>query len=367
MIKSLNIFKPGKHTAMNGLSLDFSEDQLRRSAEAYDTSIHEAPLTVGHPRDNLPAYGWVKSLSFAENGIEADPYQVDADFAEMVNAGRFKKISASWYLPDSPSNPVPGVYYLRHVGFLGAQPPAVKGLRDAAFSEDEEGIVEFVEPYSTNIIATMMRRLRDWIISKDGIEAADKALPDFLVGDLEEEARRPADSEPNPTFSEPQGEEMTREELAAQQAKLDKQKADQDAQAASFAEREQRIAEREARIKRDAVAVEIDKFIGAGKVPAAKKDALVAFMCGLDDSTVIEFGEGDKAVKQSPMDFMRSFLGEIKPAVSFGEESGEDGAGDNGGLTAEQIKDKALEYQEAKKSKGIAVSYVDAVNAVTAA
>ncbi|MDL6388248.1 peptidase, partial [Escherichia coli] len=70
---------------------------------------------------------------------------LDPQFAEMVTDGRFKKVSASFYLPDSPSNPKPGVLYLRHVGFLGAQPPSVKGLKQVSFSEQEEGVVEFAD------------------------------------------------------------------------------------------------------------------------------------------------------------------------------------------------------------------------------
>jgi len=40
---------------------------------------------------------------------------------------------------------VPGVYYLRHVGFLGAQPPAVKGLRPIELAEGEPGVIHFSE------------------------------------------------------------------------------------------------------------------------------------------------------------------------------------------------------------------------------
>ena len=70
---------------------------------------------------------------------------MDAAFAETVAAGRFKKIFASFYSPDAPANPVPGVYYLRHVGFLGAQPPAVTGLRSPEFADNEAGVVEFAD------------------------------------------------------------------------------------------------------------------------------------------------------------------------------------------------------------------------------
>lgn len=137
---ALHIFKPGRHTAMNGQALAFSEADLAATCAAYDPAKHEAPLVVGHPAHDIPAYGWVKALAFNEGGIDATPAQVNSDFADMVAAGAFKKISAAFYAPDAPQNPVPGVYYLRHVGFLGAQPPAVKGLRSPAFADAEVGV-----------------------------------------------------------------------------------------------------------------------------------------------------------------------------------------------------------------------------------
>lgn len=144
-LKPLHIFKPGRHTAMSGATLEFSATDLAASAHAYDPAKFEAPLVVGHPRLDAPAYGWVSRLTAGVSGLEAEPHQVDAAFADLVNEGRFKKISASFFMPDAPGNPVPGVFYLRHVGFLGAAAPAVKGLRSPEFSADETGIetIEF--------------------------------------------------------------------------------------------------------------------------------------------------------------------------------------------------------------------------------
>lgn len=147
--KPLHIFKPGQFVAMNGVSHEFTPARLKAIAAAYNPSIHEAPITVGHPQHDLPAHGWVQGLQFHEGddetpaGLYALPAQVNPGFADMVAAGAFKKISAAFYSPDSPNNPVPGEYYIRHVGFLGAQPPAVKGLRNPAFGDAEEGVVEF--------------------------------------------------------------------------------------------------------------------------------------------------------------------------------------------------------------------------------
>ena len=130
----LHIFKPGTHTDMSGTPRSFTPALLTQIAAAYDPARHEAPLVVGHPRHDLPAYGWVQSLTYSDGedgnpaGLYALPAQVNADFADMVAAGAFKKISAAFYPADAPGNPTPGQVALRHVGFLGAQPPAIKGL-----------------------------------------------------------------------------------------------------------------------------------------------------------------------------------------------------------------------------------------------
>lgn len=40
----IHIFRPGRHTAMQGQSLDFSEADLAATAAAYNPALHEAPL-----------------------------------------------------------------------------------------------------------------------------------------------------------------------------------------------------------------------------------------------------------------------------------------------------------------------------------
>lgn len=176
---------------MSGQALAFSESDLQATVAAYDPAKHEAPLVVGHPTHDMPAYGWVQRLQCAEAGLLAVPQQVNPEFAEMVQAGAFKKISASFYAPTAPGNPVPGVYYLRHVGFLGAQAPAIKGLATpqlASFAEAEEGVITFSE-WEDVTVAGLFRRLREWLIGKHGAEEADRVLPQYEVQSLEQSAR----------------------------------------------------------------------------------------------------------------------------------------------------------------------------------
>ncbi|MFN7066141.1 MAG: hypothetical protein ACK4OF_08350, partial [Aquificaceae bacterium] len=88
---------------------------------------HEAPVVIGHPKDNSPAYGWVEALERRGESLWAKIKPTVQEFVDWVKQGLYKKVSISLY-PDLT---------LRHVGFLGAVPPAIKGLSPVQFSEGE--------------------------------------------------------------------------------------------------------------------------------------------------------------------------------------------------------------------------------------
>ena len=101
----IEIFRGGTHTDMRGTTLAFGESEIVDIAAAYDPALSEAPIVIGHPRTDAPAYGWVKSLSARGDRLYAEPDQVDAAFAELVESGRYKKVSACFYRPAAPANP----------------------------------------------------------------------------------------------------------------------------------------------------------------------------------------------------------------------------------------------------------------------
>lgn len=144
-MKRIHIFKTGTHTDSHGQTLTFGESDLAAAIAAYDPNLHQAPIVVGHPTTEAPAYGWVQSLSGNNGNLFASPEQVNPEFSEQVAAGSYKKVSASFYPPNSPTNPVKGSYYLRHVGFLGAEPPAIKGLQPIEFNEDADVVTMTVD------------------------------------------------------------------------------------------------------------------------------------------------------------------------------------------------------------------------------
>lgn len=315
--KPIQIFKAGKHTPMSGAALSFSETDLAATAAAYDPAKHEAPLVCGHPRHDDPAYGWVGKLSFADGALEADPTQVDPAFAEMVGKGAYKKISASFYSPDSTSNPVPGVYYLRHVGFLGAMPPSVKGLRNPSFADAEEGIVEFSE-WDDVDNAGLWRSLRDWFIGKFGQDEADKALSGYAIKSLEQSAQTELTKSqtaevPAPAFTE-KGSNVTPEEkaaLEAENAQLKKQLSD-----AAARDKATKAATHHAENASFA-----EGLVAAGTLLPAHKDVIVASLDQLGaGEQVVEFGEGDS--KKPLVDALKTMLTDMPKLVNFGEAAG---------------------------------------------
>ena len=122
-------------------------DQVKQVVASYDPQLHKAPVVIGHPKHNAPAYAWVGALALDGSVLQANPQKVHKDFAELVRQGLYEKVSASFYPPGHDDNPTPGQWHLRHVGFLGATPPRIKGLKGIEFNEESDGCVtlEFSE------------------------------------------------------------------------------------------------------------------------------------------------------------------------------------------------------------------------------
>jgi len=130
------IFKTGTHTSDKGIQKEYSLDDLNFIAQSYKPDEDEAPIVIGHPIDNSPAYGWVSSLEVTEDGklvADAPDEKLHPDFLSAVQEGRYKKRSIS-LTPEGK---------LRHIGFLGGAAPAVKGLADIQFSQPSSTIIEF--------------------------------------------------------------------------------------------------------------------------------------------------------------------------------------------------------------------------------
>jgi len=141
--KRVHVFRSGDQTSAQGVHRHFSPKELDQVVKTYDPSVHEAPLVVGHAGDNdsLPAFGWIKGFNREGENLYADVEFSDAA-KDLVKNGHYRKVSISFYSPDSAINPHKGKWSARHLALLGASPPAVKGLEPFTFSE-AEGIYDF--------------------------------------------------------------------------------------------------------------------------------------------------------------------------------------------------------------------------------
>jgi len=325
-LKTLHIFKPGRHTPMQGGTLNFSEADLRACAASYNADVHEAPIVVGHPETNGPAHGWVGALIADKTGLRAVPRQVNPAFAELVERGAFKKISAAFYAPDCPENPHPGVWTLRHVGFLGAQVPAIKGLDRIEFGEATAGIVTFEENIDADgeISGTgLFAQLRAWLIKNKGQEVADDVLPEDKLKKLQEQVEdAPADAQPTDAEVKP---DAPAEDVVAE---LAHQVAEQAETIAQLSEEKEKLAEKLEAEEGAAAAGDAAEFaerlIREGRVLPRHRAAVVAFMemAGgrkpkRNTSGVIEFGEGERARPLLPA--FKAFLSSLPPQVAFSE------------------------------------------------
>lgn len=358
----IEIFRAGTHQPMQGAPVTISSGDLERLAANYDVALHEAPIVAGHPAHDHPAYGWVKGLSVKDGVLLAETGEMDADFAGLVKAGRFKKISASFYTPDSPSNPKPGAWHLRHVGFLGAQPPAVKGLRNASFAGGESGVAVFGE--TQNILARIFRRMRDSIIARDGLDAADAVIADWDIEAISN-ADAPDSAQIAPAFTEPQIKPTEKEagmatenDIAAQAAAL-KQREDRiAAEAAALEQRVAAFAEKEEAKRHGENAALIADMVKQGRIAPALAASMTAFMDGLDHASAVSFAEG--AAAQTPLEYFRGLLAQAGPVIDFGERAaGED-------LPAEFADGEAMgraaaDHIEERRKAGVHVDPIAAV------
>lgn len=308
----IELFRPGTFTAMTGQRMNFTSETLKKIADGYDPAVYDAPVVVGHPETNAPAYGWVKGLRMDGDRLKATVHNIDPAFAELVKAGKYRKVSASFYMPDHTNNPTPGKLSLRHVGFLGAQPPAVKGLKPVQFAEGDR-------------------------------------LDRVAVVDVE---RAPTEA----NFSE---EPTTVEELRQQVRALTGLVHDLRAQNADFAQSEQVTKSRQNRAF-------IEGLIGEGRFIPGHAEQMIAFMDALDASGgTVQFSEDGETVERGGADFLRQYLKSQPVQVHFAEFSAPDAAAMGEEPSEDEVAERIDEWVQNQRAQGRAVSYSDGLRAIS--
>ncbi|WP_454280213.1 hypothetical protein [Sphingomonas sp. Marseille-Q8236] len=262
----IKILRPGTFTDIHGTKVTFTQADLDQVIASYDRESDPAPIVVGHPKIDAPAFGWIGSLAMENGVLVAHPSEVAPAFAEAVEAGHYRKISPQLYPPSSPNNPKPGSWYLQHVGFLGGAAPAIKGLGTVTFSDAVVGVVTLS-------------------IEEDSMSTEDTTSPD-AVAFAEREA----------ALAERENALKTREADEAKRAKDARH-----AEHVAFAE----------------------GLIADVKLAPAGKDKVVGLLDLLDASQPVAFGEGD-ANSMTPLAAFKSLFDGAQPVIALGESAPRD-------------------------------------------
>lgn len=276
----IEVFRTGTHTDSSGTSRSFSAQDLDRMVATLDPKRHEPPLVLGHPRTDAPAFGWVCGLKRSGDVLLASFRDVPDQVREWVASGRYKKRSISLY-PDGR---------LRHVGLLGAMPPAVQGLAD--FRAFADGAEEAEGEYSEDVEVDM-----DKVKELEAKLAEAQAELERLRSANGQDAAQAKDGE-----------------IAQLKAELAKTKEAQAAKEAEFAE-----AQRTARRKE--LTDKVDGLVAAGKALPAQKGAILAFAERLDGGGELEFSEG--AGKKPLVQHFFDFLGQALPDTGLAQDYSE--------------------------------------------
>lgn len=371
------VFRSGTHKDSKGRKASWSNADLDKMVKLYNEGDHQAPIVIGHPKMDDPAWGWVDKLERKGNVLYAEAKSVVKEFAEAFDKGLYKKRSIAFYADMT----------LKHIGFLGAMPPAVKGLEDfLGFEEsDDDSSIEFSEEevsefadydttWNMNKVGQMFRSFREYLIEKSGIEVADRVAPAWKIESLEN--MKPTEKESDNNFNEKQTNQKELEPMAMtpeEQVEFDKLKKEN----ANFSEESKtlttkladetkRADEAEKKTKEFTEAKdesEVSEFceslVKSGKLAAGNAaQAKVMLLNSKQTDKELCFGEGDDSKKKSSFEMMKQMFSSAKSAVTFGEkatkeavsEDAKDGDADLSQFTehGEVDEDRAAHYNRAK-------------------
>lgn len=325
---AIKILRPGSFTSVEGTKVSFTVADLAQIAASYKPDADPAPIVVGHPKMADPAFGWVGSLELQGDVLVAKPSEIAPSLAEAVKAGHYRKISAQLYQPGDANSPDPSGWYLRHVGFLGAAAPAIKGLGQVSLGDGAGAItISLAETDLARALNAAIDR-RDAPRAETIAKMAEAAgidpgtVNEILNGDI----ATPPDRRlrgfarvlglsfdtlksltPKSEISMSEGSTISLSEHESALAKKDAEL--------------QAAREEAAKVRREAMHSAHVSFVEvatkAGRVAPAAAATLVGLLDALAPLEPVSFAEGEKAV--SPVDALKALIESATPLISFGE------------------------------------------------
>ena len=370
-----------RDTAQREVAID--EGRLDRIVAAH-ASADPAPVVVGHPEIDAPAFAWIDGLRRTGDRLQAKLRDIAPAFREAVEAGRYSGRSIALQ-GDA----------LRHLGFLGGRAPAVPGLAPTQFAAEADTVLHFAaaerpdgstalaawsERAVLHAIARTLRGVRERIIAADGVDAADAAINEFDLETITEAANAPPDSDaarpamaaPDPTTQADDDPANDGQEGAVPPVTETDETA-LAAKDAALAARESALTTREAEhAARDRLATAdaaLKPHIEAGRILPAERAGLAALLASLpdgdDETLTFAAADGTGEVREAPRAVLEHLLGALPKRVEFNTLAG--GAAPEAAREDSQaiaVEARALMASEAQR--GVTLTPVEAVDKVRA-
>lgn len=328
------IFRAGKQTDSRGRTQEWTEADLDQIV-ANHSADHPAPHVITHKELYSPfAYAQVEALKREGDTLYAKSRNIEPQFEKLLKEGRLYERSVRLVKSDKG-------WKLGHIAWLGAEPPAVEGLEPVRFDHaaDVDACDFAIDSRAVrhvNLLARMVRNLREFLIAKFDQETADRYVPEWDAEALAEEAARlraeqdmELRDQHSPTFAAAGGTHDNTTggtTVSFTQADIDAARAAARQEAeAEFAAREQALQAQLAAQARAARQAEFqafhDELVEAGHAPAHLV-GMTDFMHALAeaDAAEFEFSAADGAKqKKSLVDWFRDFAKSRAPDVQTGE------------------------------------------------
>ncbi|MBK1613361.1 hypothetical protein CKO44_07745 [Rubrivivax gelatinosus] len=329
----IEVFRAGTQTDSKGRRLTFTHTDLDQMA-ANVAALGAVPSVIGHPKDDGPAYAWTPEVRRDGDVLLAKFSDINPEFEAGVESGAYRNRSVAVFKDKDHG------WRLRHIGWLGAALPAVPGLKPLTFSAGplpaEADAFEFsigddgcmAVSYALDQVATLMRGVRDWVISTSGLETADRVLPDWAITSISNTAaslREQPDDDARPSFTHhTSGAEVpgfTQQDI--DRARRDAQDEERQRHEAQFTAQQQQLAELQAERQTERIGAQIAAWRAAGLVLPAEEPGLAQFMAAMESRTDASFtfsraeGETEEA---TPAAWFSAFIASRKPLVQLGQQ-----------------------------------------------
>lgn len=283
--------------------------------EITETFSGKAPITLGHTlADWMPALGFVTAVSYDPKTTLFIGEKVE--LSDLIDQAMEEKLYGNWSV-GIRRRKSDGKKYLHHLAILGAVPPKIKDLKildapvinmsDDADTEERWTFKLSDDSYRFPLLGRILQRLRDYVIEKDGQEAADRIINTWEIDEL----KRIEETKSEDLYAADNTRKKEDKTMAGEQ---DKGKGSDSVELSDAKTRASNLEAALRNSRKDSI-----KAAAQGKVPADKMPLVMELADTLPVDESIELSDSDgKKRKTSPLDLLQEIFSAIPLPVKPG-------------------------------------------------